>query len=179
MKPIDQLSDDELMHLVQRATRLPDAPAFCVQAAIALWPDTPRSQAQSLLQVARSALHLVTAVLSFDSWSQPPVAMGMRGSGSDTRHLLFSTPGGDVDLHVAAVAEHFAISGQLLGRDEGGRVELTPSSGLAEGPPTSMTLDELGEFRLEGLAAGSYRLSLRLSQEVIVLPVIDIGQRPH
>ena len=113
MKPIDSLSDDEFAHLVQRSVALPDAPPSLVRAAIDLWPGAQPSALQS---AAEAAWRLVTAVLSFDSWAQPPVALGMRAAPSSTRHLLFSAQGRDIDLRISPAAEHFALTGQILGR---------------------------------------------------------------
>ena len=175
MKPLDTLSDDEFAHLAQRAARLPDAPPDLVRAAIELWP---ARQAASLSEVARSALRLITAVLSFDSWAQPPVALGMRALASDTRHLLFSAMGRDIDLRISPAAEHFALSGQILGPDEAGMVELATQrgDGQTECGAYVASLDELGEFRLDGVRGGTYRLTLRMGRDEIVLPPIDVGE---
>lgn len=177
MKPIDQLSDDELTHLARRAADLPDAPPVLLRAAIDLWP-TP--QTSSLSEVARSALRLISAVLSFDSWAQPPLALGMRAAASDMRHLLFSAQGRDIDLRISPAGEHFALSGQILGPDESGVVELEPQSdtGMAPAEARTAALDSLGEFRLDGLAGGTYRLTLRVGGDEIVLPPIEVGRRP-
>ena len=174
MKPFDKLSDDEFAHLAQRAAKLPDAPPALVRAAVALWPARP---AASLSEVARSALRLITAVLSFDSWAQPPVALGMRSLASDTRHLLFSAMGRDIDLRISPAAEHYALSGQILGPDEAGMVELStePGGGNADGGAYIASLDELGEFRLDGVRGGTYRLTLRMGSDEIVLPPIEVG----
>ena len=126
MKPIDCLSDDEFVHLVQRAVALPDAPPALVRAATDLWQT---AQPSTLHGVAKAALRIVAAALSFDSWAQPPVALGMRAAASDTRHLLFSTMGRDIDLRISPAAGHFALTGQILGPDEAGMVELVTQSG--------------------------------------------------
>ena len=95
MKPVQSLSDDEFVQMVQRAVALPDAPPELVSAAIGLWPAA--AQPSTVKGVAQAALRLVSAVLSFDSWAQSTVAMGVRGGVSDTRHLLFSAQGRDID----------------------------------------------------------------------------------
>lgn len=177
MKPVDPLSDDEFTHLVQRAARLPDAPSGLVDAAIALWPAT---QTVAMCDVTRSALRLIQAVLTFDSWARPAVALGMRALPSATRHLLFSAQGRDIDLRISPAAEHFALSGQILGPDERGVVELTMQS---DDQPTVAdahvaSLDELGEFRLDGVHGGTYRMTLHMGSDDIVLPPIDVGDRP-
>jgi hypothetical protein len=176
MKPVDTLSDDEFVHLVQRAVALPDAPPELVRAAVSLWS---RHEATPLADAARAGLRLVTAVLSFDSWARPPVALGMRGAAADTRHLLFSAKGRDVDLRISRAADLFALTGQILGPDEAGLVELSAPAGSAPGTFDARTapLDAMGEFRLEGLHGGTYRLTLRMGGDEIVLPPIDVGDR--
>lgn len=176
MTPFDKLSDDEFTQLAQRAANLADAPPALVRAAIELWP---QRQTASLGEVARSAMRLVTAVLSFDSWARPAVALGMRAAASDTRHLLFSAMGRDIDLRISPVAEHFAISGQILGPDEAGVIELaTQSDAGVEGTGAYVTsLDYLGEFRLDAVRVGTYRLTLRMGGDEIVLPPIEVGER--
>ena len=65
MKPIDLLTDEEFAELAQRASRMPDAPAAALRAAVNLWRAAPPSP----LQVAAgSLLKRVMAVLSFDRW---------------------------------------------------------------------------------------------------------------
>lgn len=188
MKPIDPLSgplsgplsDDELAQQARRAAELPDAPKPLIDAVIGLFPVSPAPQRSRLGDVAHAALRLVSAVLSFDSWAQPPTALGMRAGASDTRHLLFSAQGRDIDLRISPaspVGEHFALSGQILGPDESGVVELEPQS--SDGADArSAVLDTLGEFRLDGVRGGTYRMTLRVGGDEIVLPPIEVGPRP-
>lgn len=172
MKPLDPLDDDdELTRQARRAADLPDAPAAMISKATALMPARPRI---SLSEVAHSALRLVSAVLSFDSWAQSPAVLGMRAASSDTRHLLFSAQGRDIDLRISPATEHFALSGQILGPDESGVVELAGEP--AGGARTHATrLDTLGEFRLDGVRPGRYRLTLCVGADKIVLPPIEVG----
>ena len=176
MKPVDRLTDDEFAHLVQRAATLPDAPAELIRQAIALWPAAP---ATSLKDAAQAALRLVCAVLSFDSWARPAVSLGMRAGASDTRHLLFSAMGRDIDLRISSVAGRFALTGQILGPDDAGVIELAtqPDEGLETSDARTAVLDAFGEFRLEGVQGGTYRITLRMGQDKIVLPPIVVGQR--
>ena len=177
MKPLDALSDDEFAHLAQRAANLPDAPSALVRAAIELWPAQPTP---SVAEVARSALRLISAVLSFDSWAQAPLAQGMRAGRSDTRHLLFSAMGRDIDLRISPAAGHFALTGQILGPDETGVIELAAHADASAAPSSAhiASLDELGEFRLDGVHTGTYRLTLRMGGDEIVLAPIDVGECP-
>ena len=173
MKRIQNLSDDEFSELVRRAAALPDAPDALVRAAIDLFParDSP-----TLGQVARAAVNRVLASLAFDSWAPAPV-LAVRGVPSETRQMLFSASGRDIDLRVIPAAGQFALSGQVLGPDRAGTVELTVAEGDEVGATTLRTapLDDLGEFRLDGLQAGRYTLLLRVVDADIELPPIDIG----
>ena len=177
MKPVDSLSDDEFVQLVQRAVALEDTPPFLVQAAIDRWT---APQGPALKSVVQAAFRLVTAVLSFDSWARPPVALGMRAAASDIRHLLFSAMGRDIDLRISPAADHFALTGQILGPDESGVVELATQSGEGIELPDARvaSLGALGDFHLDGVRGGTYRLTLRMGSDEIVLPPIVMGERP-
>jgi hypothetical protein len=173
MKPIDQLTDEELALLAQRAAALPDAPAALLTAANALMP-VPPSQPAALPELARAATRLLAAALRFDSWAGAPVAFGMRALPADTRHLLFSAMGRDIDLRITPADERFALAGQILGPDESGRVEL---SGGGNSAKRVAAIDDLGEFRLDGIDSGTYLLTLRMGNDEIALPPIEVGGR--
>ena len=187
MKPIDQLSDDEFARLAQQAARLPDAPAELLQKVIGLWPAAPVSAAvpatdlaTQALQTLQAGLRVVAAVLTFDSALRPAAAYGMRALGADTRHLLFSARGRDIDLRISPSAGRFDLSGQILGPDESGTIELaTQAHRVAQDTvpalPRRVSLDELGEFRLEGVEGGTVWLTIRMGGDEIVLPPIDVG----
>ena len=179
MKPLDRLDDDEFAGAVQRAVvALPDAPAHVVRAAIAQFRGKPSIVAQT----AERLREFVTAVLSFDSWMQPALAGGMRSGATSTRHLLFSTDGRDIDLRISpdagAVGGLFALTGQVLGTDESGVIELAahPAAGVME--PRIVALDAFGEFRLGEIGQGTYDLTLRFEGDAIRLPPIVVGDRP-
>ncbi|MFM2069144.1 MAG: hypothetical protein RLZZ584_4053 [Pseudomonadota bacterium] len=176
MKPTSNLTDDEFVRLVRGAVALPDAPAGLVDAAIGLWPR--RQQAAPMREVATAAWRLVQAVLSFDSWAQPALAAGVRSAATDTRHLLFNAQGRDVDLRIRAQGGTWVLTGQVLGPDEQGLVELhgQGSAADAEVPDRVTALDELGEFRIDNVRGGSYTLTLRVGQDRIVLPAIEVGE---
>jgi hypothetical protein len=154
------------VHHAQRA--LPDAPPALLQAAIGLWsqPAVPA--------LLHSALRLVKAVLSFDSWALSPQAAGMRGMTGDSRHLLFSAEGRDVDLRIArSDGGRWQVAGQVLGPDDSGHISLTPTDGGAV--HHSAVLDALGEFHLDGIGAGTWRLMLDLPDQRLELPPIVVG----
>jgi hypothetical protein len=174
MKPLHTLADDEFDAAVQRALHeLPDAPAALQRAAVDLWVAPP----PRLADVAVAALRLVSAVLRFDSWGagQTAAAHGLRSLRSPTRHLLFSAEGRDVDLRIAPAGAGFALTGQILGPDEGGAVELAAQA-AGEGSAHVAAIDTMGEFRIDGLVAGGYVLTLKLGTEQIVLPPLQVGE---
>jgi hypothetical protein len=185
MKPFETLTDDELHHQLQRAVQaLPDAPLHLQRAAIGLWPATPAAAASGVVARAQAALAQIAAVLSFDSWAAPAVAVGMRSLRSPTRHLLYSAQGRDIDLRISPspvgsseASNAFVMAGQVLGPDESGSVQLTALQvGAAGAGQTRLTaLDEMGEFRIEGLAPGSYALTLQVGDDAIVLPPLRVG----
>lgn len=177
MKPLQDLSDDEFAALARQGLAMPDAPAAWVNAATALWSTRP----VTLKETATAALRLLKGVLTFDSWAPGSAAMAVRSADSSTRHLLFSAQGRDIDLRVAPDAQRFALAGQILGPDEAGIVELSAddTDDSALGTVRQIALDAMGEFRLDGIASGRYVLTLRLGDDVIVLPPIDVGARGY
>lgn len=169
MTPEHLPPDDALALLAHRACRaLPDAPPALLHAALALW------QAQPATAPLAAALRRVAAVLRFDSWALPPQALGMRGPADGSRHLLFSAEGRDVDLRITRhPGGGWSLSGQVLGPDETGQILLQPAGDQAASHRAS--LDSLGEFHLDGVAAGPWRLSLETADTLVELPDIDLG----
>lgn len=204
MKPIDDLSQAEWADLVRRAAGMSDAPDAWVRAALELWHvqgshqagptrPTPHVPPPGQAPTAAPALRRWFAVVSFDSWAAPAFASGMRMLGSDVRHLFFSAEGRDVDLRIAPQGEAYAVRGQLLGPNGDGQVVLTllaPSAMADAGTEGARgelshpaaahvaALDELGEFRLDGVSEGAYLFTVRLSEDEIVLAPIAIGPPP-
>jgi hypothetical protein len=167
MKPADERPEDEFNRLVmQMATTRAEARAAR--------EDRPTTWPQGL----RLVLRRVAAALRFDSRLSDPAAAGLRGSLAETRHLLFSAKGRDIDLRVVAAGRGFELSGQVLGPDEGGQVALVAHL-RAGGPPPAPTrhaeIDPLGEFHLDDIDGGTYVLTLRLGPDEIVLPPIEVG----
>lgn len=182
MKPIDQLTDDEWLALVQRAIAMPDVPPHLLQRALDLWQQRPGARPKAVDE-GRPALQRWLAVLAFDSWVAAPVAAGMRALPSEVRQLLFSADGCDIDLRVAprgaaAVATtDFTLSGQLLGPFTEGRIEITGMAGDGAALPGTkvVPVEPLGEFHVDGIQPGSYRITVRLGDTEIELPLLDVG----
>ena len=173
MKSLDFLSDEEFAQQVAQAVRgLPDAPASWQHAAQGLWAGA------ALKNAVQAVMRRVAAVLTFDSWAAPALAHGMRSLRSPTRHLLFTAQGRDIDLRIAAASETYTVAGQILGPDDVGSIELAVQHG--EDRAAHVThLDALGEFRIDGLRGGTYVLTLRMGSDEIVLPAVEVGERPN
>lgn len=177
MKPIHTLSDDELADLARRSQSLEDAPEHVIRRAIDLWqaPQTP------VADLARGLANRIRAALTFDSWAAPGLAFGVRSVpvAGDTRQLLFSAQGRDLDVRVAPSANRFVVSGQILGPDTTGSIYLFPvSAGSASRHAiANSTVDELGEFHLTDVAPGTYTLVLRVPDAEIELPAFEVGER--
>lgn len=167
------LPDDEWLELVRQALAMPEAPPRLVQSALELW------RVHGPAPAAAGAVRRWVAMLDFDSWSTPPLALGLRALPSQVRHLLFSAEERDVDLRIVPEAEGFALSGQHLGPDGQGQVELTWVAG-GDGPAArrAAALNDRGEFRLEDVREGTYVLTVRIGDDEIVLPPIEVGLPP-
>ena len=164
--------DDEFAGLTRRAVRsLPDAPAAWQRKAIGLWP------AQGLQGALTAALRHVAAVLSFDSWAATP-ALAMRSGASGARQMVFEAPVGSVELRIAPQGAAWTLSGQWLGPDDTGSIELLadPDTGA---PALASALDDLGGFRLDGVGRGQYRLTLAVGADLIELPALEVGEPPR
>ena len=178
MKPIATLTDDEFADLVQGAVALPDVPPALARSAIAVFRDAQPSP----LQIAAEGLvNRIRAVLTFDSWTASPAALGLRSmpAYTESRHMLFSAAGRDIDVRIISSANSFVLAGQILGPDETGSVELSVNTYGAQPAPTLRTtsLDELGSFRLDGINAGTYWMTLKLGSDAVELPAIQVGGR--
>ena len=176
----DDFSDDELGHRLQQALRaLPDAPPGLLRAAIGLWP--AGALVSGLHGAALGLLSRLSAVLAFDSWAAPASALGMRSLRAPTRQLLYTAQGRDIDLRIAPADLAFSLTGQVLGPDETGQLELTRLDDDAAPSPQApwvreAPLDALGEFRFEGLAPGRYTLTLFAGGCALELPPFDCGE---
>ena len=183
MKSFDELSDAELLRELRRAhAELPDAPPALQRAALNVWRAAPAASAAASGAAAITALAAglhsrLTALLSFDSWAAPLSLQGMRSVRTPTRQLLFSAERRDIDLRITPTAGVFSITGQVLGPDTAGSVDLLAhiAAGAPAQPAQRAQLDPLGEFRIDGVAAGRYAMTLRLGDDEIVLPAIDVG----
>jgi hypothetical protein len=170
------LPDDDFARLVERSLALPDAPRYVVDAAVGLWRDRRRA---SLGDIARSLLHQVKAELTFDSWATSPSALGLRSQRSDTRHLLFSAKGRDIDIRISPSGTRYAIAGQILGPDEQGLIQLVREGDETErdgATAHSVALDAQSAFRVDGVDGGRYALRLRIKDDEILVSPLVVGR---
>ena len=178
MKPIATLTDDEFADLVHAAVALLDAPPALVRSAIAMFCD---AQPSPLMAAAADVLQRIRAVLTFDSWATGPAALGLRSMPAQTesRHMLFSAAGRDIDLRIISSANSYVLAGQILGPDETGLIELSINTHQPEAAPIlrTTTLDDLGAFHLDSVNAGTYWMTLKLGNDAVELPPIQVGGR--
>ncbi len=178
MNPISALTDEELAELVRASAALPDAPPALVRAAVGLWQEKEPSL---FAQAAEAMLNRIKAVLTFDSWSTTPMALGLRSAPTEGRHMLFSAQGRDIDLRIVSAADSYVLAGQILGPDDVGSIALSVDtrSGLNSQATQTATLDDLGGFRLENVRAGTYWMTLKLGSDAVELPPIQVGTRAN
>ncbi len=111
----------------------------------------------------------VLAVLRFDSL-QLPRAIGVRAGSPTERQLLFNAGAHDFDVRLSPVGEAWRISGQVLGPEATGQVELQGGAGDVQA-----VLDHLGMFILPVVPGGSYTLTVHLPQAEVEIPGLEVG----
>jgi hypothetical protein len=160
--------DDALSGALRASRQLHDAPEAVIQRAIHLFA----ARAAAPAPVAVGLLQRLVATLTFDSASLTPLAAGLRSESTQTRQLLFSAEGRDVDLRVATAddGQHFIVSGQVLGPDETGTALLNCGDG-----EFSAAWNELSEFHFVPVASGPCRVTLRAEGWEIQLPPLHLG----
>jgi hypothetical protein len=158
-----QLAQVERLTQMMRTDDSVDAPRDLLAGALNLFRARPRRE---------GFLRRVVAALSFDSGALRP-AFGVRsGQATSSRQLLFSAGDVDVDLRLAPGEEGWAVSGQVLGECAGGWAELGGAED--EGRAARAELNELCEFALPAVPAGSYTLRLRLDDLLIEIPDLNL-----
>jgi len=113
------------------------------------------------------------AKLAFDSQAQPQY-VGLRAAHTRIRRLLFQAEGLEVDLEVTPTntPERVRLAGQVTaaGSDpSAGFLRLSTAAGDWTTP-----FDESGEFWLDNLTTGAYRLEVSVGDRVVEIPVLPI-----
>jgi hypothetical protein len=146
-----------------RTDTAPDAPRDVRAFAVSLFSRGENAGEPSLLR-------RIVAALSFDSTSNPAPAFGVRSGYATSRQLLYSAEENDIDLRITPEKENWIVAGQVLGEGcVGGRVELEGATERVEAG-----LNELCEFTLPPVSAGSYTLRLRLGNAEVEIPRLEL-----
>lgn len=169
--PRDADPDDaEIVHNLRAGRALENPPHAVLQRAMAVW--RPRGAA-AVAQTAAGLVRRITAVLRHDSAGLSPLAMGLRSGHGDTRQLLFSADGHDIDLRLhaepGAQPPRWRIDGQLLGPVSSGRVALRCGNWVCE-----TGWNALCEFRFDAVPPGACSLVLLGDGWEIVLGPVDL-----
>jgi len=109
------------------------------------------------------------AQLHFDSGRAPRV-YGLRSAPSVERQLLFAAGPLEVDLRLLPAGADWGLIGQVLGPAASGSAELFGPVGAFRAE-----LNELAEFELAPVPAGSYRLTLSLPDVDLIIPELELG----
>ena len=141
-----------------------DAPQPVIARALNICQSKPRRQTTTPSLVGR-----LLASLSFDSFNATP-AFGFRSAQATARQLIFSAGDIDVDIRIAAKDDRYVVSGQVLGTEcASGELQLQNES-----VKESASLNDLCEFTLAPVAAGTYSLRLRLAEMEVDFPEIEL-----
>ena len=162
-----RLAEVERVTGLMRADNSVDAPRDVLVNAVRLFDARPAREG-----ILAGMIRRVVASLSFDS-SSPGLAFGVRSSqAAASRQLIFSAGDVDVDLRLAPSEEGWAVSGQVLGECAGGWAEL---GGVGtSGDAARAEFNELCEFALPSVPAGSYTLRLGLGDTLVEIPDLDL-----
>lgn len=160
-----ELAELERLIQVMRTDLSEDAPPRVIKRALKLF------RARSAQKDTSSGFRQrVLAVLHFDSIGLAP-AFGVRSGKPGARQLLFSTNVNEIDLRIEPADQAWLISGQVLGvSTAGGTVVLEGDASTSEAP-----LNELSEFTLPPVQAGTYKLILNLTDVEVEIEEIRIG----
>lgn len=156
-----QLTRMEQTINLMRADETQDAPRDVLSSVVNLFRQRAAVKEPSLVR-------RVLAALNFDSTTLAP-AYGVRSGLATARQMLFSAGDNDLDLRLTQSGEAWVVSGQVLGECTGGRIELVGTEAEVSGE-----LNELCEFTLPAVPAGSYTLRLHLSEVEVEIPELQL-----
>jgi hypothetical protein len=139
-----------------------DAPAPVVARAVGLFQARNTIVPPTLRQIVRAALR-------FDS-TRMSAAPALRSRVPLERQLMFTAEGFNLDLRIRPQGPLWSISGQVFGTAGGEQIELNGPTGS-----TQSNLNNLSEFRLPPIPAGSYNLTLRLERADVEIAGLEIG----
>jgi hypothetical protein len=152
-------------HIIQRmlTDRSADAPADVLQYAKNLYRTRAVSSKASIVE-------RIMAVMQVDL-APNRAAFGERSAaGAQARQMLFDAGENAVDLRVTAVNNGFDLRGQILGEGfEGGEIEIANSESSVK-----EKIDKTSGFKVSGLPAGKYGLTIRGENAEIVLEELEL-----
>lgn len=158
-----ELAKLERLIRLMRSNASEDAPHFVIKRAVALF----RSRTTPTFSGWRGR---IPALLHFDSAGLVP-AFGVRSGKPGSRQLLFSAGVDEIDLRIEPVGEAWIVSGQVLGEAAAsGMATLQGAAGTGEA-----VFNELSEFVLPPVQAGTYKLILNLTNADVEIDEIRIG----
>jgi hypothetical protein len=155
---------DRLGHVFElmRTDTSTDAPRDVLAYAVNIFRPAESSQP--------SILRRLVAALSFDSSSNPAPAFGVRAGQATSRQLLYTAEENDIDIRITSEGESWIVAGQVLGEGcVGGRIEIE-----GEGELATADLNDLCEFTLPPVPAGSYAVRLRLGSAEVEIPKLEL-----
>jgi hypothetical protein len=156
----------KLLGLIQSDTS-EDAPAFALAAILRSFDDyhtAPR------VVESPSVRERLRAILRLDSAGMGP-AFGFRSSGTaSSRQLLFSADNVTLDIRITQVEGNWVVSGQVLGQMTGGTVTLA-----GDQLDLATDIDSAGNFALDPVPAGTYKLCLVSQTFDIEVPDLVVG----
>ncbi len=118
-----------------------------------------------------SILRRIVAALSFDSSSNLAPAFGVRAGQGASRQLLYSAEENDIDIRITPEGESWIVAGQVFGEGcVGGRIEIE-----GEGELATADLNDLCEFTLPPVPAGSYAVRLRLGSAEVEISELQLS----
>lgn len=141
-----------------------DAPLSVIARAVRLFRLIPT------FAPALSGLRRVQAVLHFDSIGLAP-AFGVRSGKPGARQLLFHADKDEIDLRIEPAGQAWTVSGQVLGESAASGIAVLQG---AEGT-NQAAINELSEFILPPVQAGTYKLILNLTNVDVEIDEIRIG----
>lgn len=148
---------------LMRTDNSTDAPRDVLAYAINIFGGREQATEPSLLR-------RIVASLSFDSSSNIAPAFGVRSGQAASRQLIYSAEQSDIDLRISSEDDRWIVAGQWLGDDcVGGRVEIVGENGSAEA-----RLNDLCEFTLPPMPAGSYTLRLRFRDAEVEISELEL-----
>jgi anti-sigma factor RsiW len=113
-----------------------------------------------------------SATLVFDDWQ---MALNERYSGLDTRQLLYSILGFDLDLRIELVGEKCLLTGQMFPAVDGAMVELVSVSVKAKAKAKAKAFsNDLGEFVFDAVPQDTYDLTITLPDEDITIERVPL-----